>query len=248
MEIFELSAFLLLALVAEVLGTIGGFGSSLFFVPIAAYFLDYHSALGVTAVFHVTSNLAKIALFKKGFDKHLLIYLGIPAVLFVILGAFLSKYLPTSQLELLLGVFLLLISVFLLLTENSHLQATKLNAALGGVSSGLIAGLLGTGGAIRGVVMAAFEIPKDVFVATSAIIDLAVDSSRTVVYGLNGFIHTHDLYLIPLLAIVSVAGTYMGKKVLGYISEKNFRKIVLGLVFTTGISMLMKAAWKVMAL
>ena len=65
----HLIIFILLALLAEILGTIGGFGSSLFFVPLASFFLDFHSVLGITAIFHVSSNITKIAFFKKGFDK-----------------------------------------------------------------------------------------------------------------------------------------------------------------------------------
>jgi hypothetical protein len=42
-----------LALLAEILETVGGFASSLFFIPIASYFLDIHSVLGITALFHV---------------------------------------------------------------------------------------------------------------------------------------------------------------------------------------------------
>jgi uncharacterized membrane protein YfcA len=60
----NLYLFILLALLAEIAGTVGGFGSSLFFVPIASYFLDFHSVLGITALFHVSSNLSKIAFFR----------------------------------------------------------------------------------------------------------------------------------------------------------------------------------------
>ena len=69
--------FILLALLAEILGTVGGFGSSLFFVPIAGLFFDFHSVLGITALFHLSSNISKIALFRKGFDKKLVINIGI---------------------------------------------------------------------------------------------------------------------------------------------------------------------------
>ena len=58
--------FLLLALIAEIIGTIGGFGSSVFFVPIGNFYFDFYSVLGLTAVFHLSSNLSKIFLFKKG--------------------------------------------------------------------------------------------------------------------------------------------------------------------------------------
>ena len=58
--------FLFLALIAEVLGTIGGFGSSVFFVPVANFYFDFESVLGLTAIYHLSSNLSKIVLFKKG--------------------------------------------------------------------------------------------------------------------------------------------------------------------------------------
>ncbi|GAK91298.1 hypothetical protein JCM19297_795 [Nonlabens ulvanivorans] len=57
------------------LGTVGGFGSSVFFVPIANFYFDFQSVLGITALFHLSSNVTKIAFFRKGLDKRLLFYL-----------------------------------------------------------------------------------------------------------------------------------------------------------------------------
>lgn len=84
----------------------------------------------------------------------------------------------------------------------------------------------------------------EVFIATSAIIDLGIDSSRSVVYYLNGYVHKDDLYLIPILLIVSVVGTYTGKKILTRVSEKQFKSIVLILVMLTGIVTLSKIIMK----
>ena len=232
--------FILLALLAEILGTVGGFGSSLFFVPIASYFLDFHSVLGITALFHVSSNLSKIAFFRKGFDKKLIVSIGIPAVSFVIVGAFLNKFIETKILEFSLAIFLIIVSLILLIFKNLELKPTLSNSIGGGIFSGFIAGLLGTGGAIRGMVLTAYNLKMEVFIATSAIIDLGIDSSRSVVYYLNGYVHKDDLYLIPILLIVSVVGTFTGKKILTRVSEKQFKSIVLILVLLTGIVTLSK--------
>ena len=35
-----------MALIAEIIGTIGGFGSSVFFVPIGNFYFDFHSVFG----------------------------------------------------------------------------------------------------------------------------------------------------------------------------------------------------------
>lgn len=227
--------FILLAIVAEILGTVGGFGSSLFFVPMAGYFLDMHTVLGITALYHVMSNTTKIGFFRHGFDKRLIWYIGVPSVIFVILGAWLSKYLPTGRLELILAIFLIALSLIFLINSRLEVKATNRNAVTGGILSGFLAGLVGTGGAIRGIVLSSFKIRKEAFIATSAAIDLAIDASRSVVYSMNGYVHMHDLYLIPILLVVSIVGTFIGKKLLNHISESQFRRVVLILILLTGI-------------
>lgn len=240
MSIYANILFLLLSLIAEILGTIGGFGSSTFFVPIANYFLDFQTVLGITALFHVFSNISKIALFKDGLNKTIVLRIGIPAVVFVIIGAIASKYINVHYLQLALGIFLILLSLLFLVKKDIHFSPTKKNGFIGGSLSGFFAGLLGTGGAIRGITMAAFSVEKTVFVATSAAIDLAVDASRAVVYFMNGYMHKHDLYLIPFLLIISIVGTYIGKIILQKIPQEKFRVMVLVLILSVGISIILK--------
>lgn len=232
--------FIFLALIAEILGTVGGFGSSVFFIPIAAFFLDFQSVLGITAIFHVSSNITKIAMFRKGFDKKLLIYLGIPATITVLIGAYLSKFIVSDKLEIGLAIFLIASSILFLIYKNIHVQPNTRNSIIGGVLSGGIAGLIGTGGAIRGLTLSSFKLKPEIFIATSALIDLGVDSGRGVVYWLNGYVHKHDLYLIPFLIVASIIGTYIGKKLLERISEEKFRVIVLVLILITGASTIVK--------
>lgn len=236
----DLSFFLVLSLFSEILGTIGGFGSSVFFVPIAGFYLDFHSVLGITAIFHLSSNISKIALFRKGIDKQLLINFGVPAVLFVILGAWLSNKFDSKVLELGLSIFLIVLSVLFLLFRNWVIKPTKTNSLLGGGISGFVAGLVGTGGAIRGMTLTAFNMEKEAFIATSALIDFAIDLSRSGVYVYNGYVHKHDLYLIPFLFGVGFLGTYIGKKVLNYIPQQTFKTIVLFMILVIGCASLIK--------
>lgn len=236
----DLTFFLILSLFSEILGTVGGFGSSVFFVPIAGIYLDFHSVLGITAIFHLSSNISKIALFRKGIDKQLLINFGIPAVLFVIIGAWLSNKFDSKVLEFGLSIFLIVLSVLFLLFRNWVIKPTKTNSLLGGGISGFVAGLVGTGGAIRGMTLTAFNMEKDAFIATSALIDFAIDLSRSGVYVYNGYVHKHDLYLIPFLLGVGFLGTYIGKKILNFIPQQTFKTIVLFLILVIGCASLIK--------
>jgi len=236
--------FLLLALVAEIIGTIGGFGSSVFFVPLGNFYFDFHSVLGLTAIFHLSSNLSKIFLFKKGLDKRLLIYIGIPSILFVVLGGIASKFLDTYFLEIFLGLFLVGLSLIFLIKSKIVFAANKKNAIIGGSLSGFSAGLLGTGGAIRGLTMAAFNLEKSVFIATSAFIDFMIDFSRTFVYYNNGYIHKHDLKYIPFLLVIGLLGSFLGKKILTFIPQPVFRKISLYLLLFIGIATLVQLLFR----
>ncbi len=227
--------FLLLALVAEIIGTIGGFGSSVFFVPIGNFYFDFHSVLGLTAIFHLSSNLSKIFLFKKGLNKRLLLTIGVPSVVFVIVGGFLSRVIKTDFLEIILGLFLVGLSLLFLIKSKIVVSPNRKNAIIGGSFSGFSAGLLGTGGAIRGLTMAAFNLEKSVFIATSAFIDFMIDFSRTFVYYNNGYIHNHDLKYVPYLFVIGLVGSFIGKKILAYIPQSKFRRLSLIFILIIGL-------------
>ena len=231
------TGFLLLALLAEIIGTVGGFGSSVFFVPLANFYFDFHTVLGITAVFHLASNVSKLALFRHGLDGRLLRYIGVPSVVFVVVGGYLSGRVTGDWLALALGAFLLLFAALLLLTKY-EVSPKPLPAVIGGTLSGFTAGLLGSGGAIRGVTMAAFNLEKSKFIATSAAIDLGVDAARTVVYYNNGYIGAEAYRHLPFLFVVGLLGTWVGKQVLRKVPQSAFRTIALVLVLLIGAATL----------
>jgi uncharacterized membrane protein YfcA len=227
--------FILLAFVSEVIGTVSGFGSSILFVPIAAMFFDFKTVLGITAIFHVFSNLAKIALFKQGVKKEMVVKLGIPAIIFVIIGAYITTILSSQNIALGMNIALVFLAIFLMVNFNKPLQQTDSNLYLGGIASGFLAGITGTGGAVRGIILAAFQLPKEIFIATSAFIDLGVDFSRAVVYTSNGYFKKEHLFLIPFFIGISILGSYAGKLILQKTSEKIFRYLVLVVIIFTAL-------------
>ena len=235
MEIDKTIWFLLLALLAEIIGTIGGFGSSVFFVPFANIFFDFHTVLGITAIFHLSSNLSKIYLFRKGLDRKLILQIGLPSVLFVIIGGFLSKFFENKILEIVLGIFLISISLLFLIKDELVITPKINQTVIGGALSGFSAGLIGTGGAIRGITMAAFNLEKSVFVATSAAIDMMIDLSRTIVYFGNGFITNDILWYVPFLFLIGFFGSWLGQKILNRISQIYFKRIALVLILLIGV-------------
>ncbi len=227
--------FFVMAFCAEILGTIGGFGSSVFFVPLAAFFFGMQTVLALTGILHVFSNAAKLLLFGRYIDYRLLVLLGIPSVLLAIPGAWLSTLIDLRHSGLILGGFLVTFSALLYAFPAARIAPVKSNTiALGGLA-GFLAGLVGTGGAIRGLTLAAFNLQKNNFVATSAAIDLGVDCSRLVIYLKSGFLRPEFYPYIPALLLTALAGAWLGRLALNRIEQHHFRKIVLLLIFFTGV-------------
>ncbi|MFA9220943.1 MAG: sulfite exporter TauE/SafE family protein [Sediminibacterium sp.] len=236
----NLALFFILALIAEIIGTVSGFGSSILFIPMAAMFFDFKIVLGITAVFHVFSNVFKIFLFRKGVDRSVLHYLGIPAVISVIIGAVLTAYIPVKIMEMAMSVVVLAIAVYMIFNQRMAFSKSNTNLIVGGTVSGFLAGLVGTGGAIRGLTLAAFELEKNAFVATSAVIDLGVDASRAGIYIWNGYFQSEHIKLIPMLIFIALVGSYVGKLILEKTSNEFFRYTVLLVIVATSIWQIIK--------
>jgi uncharacterized membrane protein YfcA len=126
-------------------------------------------------------------------------------------------------------------SVFFFLNPGFTINPSIKNSVFGGSLAGFLAGFIGTGGAIRGLVLTSFNLERNLFVGTSAAIDFGVDLSRTIIYLDNQYLEKSMWIYIPALILASILGSYLGKIILVKISQESFRKILLILVFVMGI-------------
>lgn len=232
--------FFLLSLGCEVLGTIGGFGSSVFFVPLARIFFSAQLVLGLTGFFHVFSNLAKLSFFYRHIQFRLALRFGLPSALFAVVGALLAVYVSPLYADGLLSLFLLILSAWLMIRAEWRVSQTATTLVAGGSIAGFLAGFTGTGGAVRGLALTAFRLEQSAFVATSAAIDMGVDVSRTVVYLQHDFVRWSDWPWLLILVAVSLLGTWLGKWVLQKIKPELFYRLVLTLIFLVGLVTLVR--------
>jgi hypothetical protein len=219
--------FLVAAFFAEVAGTLAGFGSSTIALPIALFFFDFQTALVLVAFLHIFGNIGRISWFKHGLDRRLILFFGVPSVAASLAGALLISYIPQDILKGLLGLFLLVYSGLSLWKDTLRFPASNLNAGIGGVLSGFLAGLIGTGGALRGAFLTAFNLKKEKYIATAAAIALAVDLTRIPVYLSQGFLPSNQYPAIAILFVLALVGSWTGKKIVDKIPQTSFRKIVL---------------------
>lgn len=231
--------FLLASFLAAIVATLAGFGSSTVLIPIALFFMNAKAAIFLVACFHLFSNTFKVRLFFKKIDFKTVIYFGIPSIVFAFLGALLISVLPVAIVKYAVGVFLIVFSVYTFFKPTFKLPENKLTALLGGSLSGLFAGLIGMGGAIRSTFLIAFNLPKEIYIGTSALIAFVIDLTRIPTYFFSGVVPDNSYYwLIPFMILSAFLGVKTGKMLLGKVDQQTFRKIVLVMLLVVGIKLL----------
>ena len=64
---------------------------------------------------------------------------------------------------------------------------------------------------------------------------MGVDLSRTVVYASQGFLRAEVWTYLPVLAVISLLGTWSGRWLLQRVPQERFRTVVLVLVLLVGL-------------
>jgi uncharacterized membrane protein YfcA len=212
-----------------------GFGSSTIYLPLASYFVDFKTALVLVAIFHLFGNISRITLFRHGLDKKVLLVFGLPSFLFSLLGATMVGELSQTLLKLLLGIFLITISAIFLVKPKLVFPANTKSLILGGGISGFIVGLIGTGGALRATFLTGLKLDKEKYIATAAVIALGSDATRIPSYIANGFLTEQYYYFIPILLVIALGGSFVGRKIVKRINQEKFKEMVLIAVILASI-------------
>ncbi|MBI3957124.1 MAG: sulfite exporter TauE/SafE family protein [Candidatus Kerfeldbacteria bacterium] len=235
----EILSIAILTLVAATLGTVTGFGTSTIMIPVLAIFLPPVEAILFVSIIHWFGDVWKVALFRKGLNLTLIALFGVTGLVTSYLGASISLGTNATVLLRLLGVFLAAYSVFLFAQPTFAVHPGSATAVSGGAFSGFFAGLFGIGGAIRGLFLSAFNLPKAVYIATAGAIGLMVDVTRIVTYLTGGVTLSRQRWWgLAVMIPVSFLGAWIARRVVDKIPQKKFRAVVSVFLFVIGIKLL----------
>jgi len=240
MGTFHFHDFLLglVAFTSEFLGTLSGFGSSTFFVPIGLLLENFKFILVLTSLLHCFGNTIRIILFRKSFSKKTFFTFFISSVTFTGVGALLTLIIKPYWLMKLLGVALVFISLTLFSNRFKELKAKMPFAVFLSSCSGFFTGLVGTGGALRGAALSTLSLSKETFIVTSASIDLGGDLLRAFIYLKNGYMDWSQSFYIPILLGTAYIGSKIGQMVVAHIHQSQFEKIVSLFILISGVILL----------
>ena len=227
--------FLILAFFSELIGTLSGVSSSTFFIPLGNLFESFQITLALTATLHVLGNAVRTLMYWKNIDWPLTFKFGIPSVLFTGLGAQYSDLFSEKSYSIALGIFLISISTFFLFFNSKRLLEGKWLPFIGGGLSGLLTGMIGSGGAVRSLALTTFSLNPLAFTATSTLIDFGGDILRFIIYFKKGYLNQEHYFYIPFLILIAFGANWLARIWLNRIKKERFEKVVLSFVFFMGI-------------
>ena len=234
----DLLSITLLAIVASMVGTMSGFGTSTIMVPALLFFFPPVEAIFLVAILHWFGDVWKVALFREGINLRLIFLFGAPGLLLSALGAYLALSTESDTLRYLLGVFLMLYAVFIIAHPRFRLKPSTAVALTGGALSGFFAGVFGMGGALRALFLSAFNLPKAVYIATIGVIGLAVDVTRIGTFLMGDATLPPRLWWGLLLFIpATLLGARLARRALRAIPQERFRTVVALFLLIAGLSL-----------
>jgi hypothetical protein len=232
----------LVLLVAEAVYVLFGFGAGLIAVGSLAMLLEHVTD---PVVLLLLVNLPPEAYVVRRNWRHiawrgaLLICVGIAAG--VPLGTLLLKYGSTRVVLLVLGCFLIAAGLaFLVLPPGRRVQWPGWSSPAVGLVSGVLAGMLGTGGPPLILYYRLAGVDKATFRGNLMAIFLVITLVRLPTYALTGFITPERLVSAALVFPAVLGGAAIGNYVHLTIRELTFQRLVAVALVLLGVLLLLR--------
>lgn len=233
---------LVVAVIAGAIAAISGFGIGSLLSPLFATRMDLKLAVAAVSIPHLLATGLRCWMLRKHIDRNVLVSFGSASAAGGLAGALFHNFAANQWLVAVFAGLLIFVGLSSLSGLSAKLRFPKsLSLAAGGLS-GTLGGMVGNQGGIRSAAMLGFDLDKQAFVATATAIGVVVDLVRMPVYLATEVGELQRLWLcISIASAGTLLGTVFGRKLLSWISESLFRRIVGALICALGIYMMWRA-------
>ena len=237
----------IVSFIAAFVFSLGGVGAAIILIPILISFGIPVNMAKPIGLFYNTVSLSG-ASFSNIKNKRLDFKMGIPIIifsfLFAILGAWLSKFIPTKIVLFLFIVFLIFSGFMFLFFKSKHKDAFREDASLIslsliGVLAGLLSGLLGIGGGgIISPLMLMLGInPKKIAAITAFVVPFS-SFSGFLTYWSMGHV---DWRLMIIVSVAGIAGAGLGTMFMHKkLNPGSVKKILAVILLLMAVKMIFK--------
>jgi uncharacterized protein len=224
------------ALFASIVSGMTGMGGGTILLAVMASVVETSSVVPLHAGVQLVSNSTRLILFFKHIRWKILLLFIIGIIPGALVGIYVFRSIDKDIVKLLMGVFILLVTY---LPKSKRQVKVSYNLF---IPVGLVAGLIGIFFGAIGPFIAPFFVRKDILkeelVATKAACQAVTHVIKIFLFGFIG-INVMDMWkvFLPLCAMV-IIGTMIGKKFLGRMSDKFFKKLFKALLTVISLNII----------
>jgi hypothetical protein len=230
------------AFLAGAVASVVGFGIGSLLTPVLSLRLGVKLAVAAIAIPHALGTGLRLWQLKGHINRKVILTFGLASAGGGLIGALLHAFAHNPVLTMIFAVLLVFAGMAGVTGLAERMRFRGWMAWGSGGLSGVLGGLVGNQGGIRSAALLGFELSRDAFVATATMVALMVDFCRVPVYlAAQGEEMAEQWFIILLMSIGVLAGTLVGRRLLAYVPEKTFRRVVSVVILLLGAYMGIKA-------
>lgn len=231
------------ALAAGIIKTGFGVGAGIFLTPLLALMVGAKQAVGLMSPMMLITDVVTLYVFWGKWDWKQIKVILPGTVLGTIFGAYYLSWASPSVAKITIGIIAIVFSSITVFksknpTAFQNFKVQLWHGVLTSFFSGIASAIANAGGVVVTIYLVSAGLSKEAFIATLVSVLLISDISKFVLYThLN--ILTMDFLLMGLaLTPVMLLGSWLGKKLLERLNEKQYVLYINVLVFISGIILL----------
>ena len=232
---------LIVGLVAGILSSIVGTGSSIMLLPVLAYAFGPKQAVPIMAIAAIMANLSRVLAWWREVDWRAVAAYAIPAAPAAALGARTLLALPSGAVDITIGVFLIAMIPLRRWFAAREYTLPLWSLAIIGAVTGYLTGIVASTGPITIPIFMSFGLVKGALLGTEAASSLAVYISKALTFRRFDALPL-DIVLKGLITGSSLfAGAFISKRFVMRLDPDSFRFLMDGLMLVAGLSMFWSA-------
>jgi hypothetical protein len=220
-------------------------------VPVLSLVMDPLYAAGMILPVYVVSDWFGLYAYRHSFDRRLLAILIPAGLIGVALGYATIPWIdsqPNGERAVtgLVGVIGVVFSAYMLFRHDPD-GPPRPSKVLPGLFWGALAGFTSyvshSGAPPYQTYVQPLRLDRLAFAGTTTILFAVINLSKVPPYIMTGQITRDSLRLAAILAVPAVAGVFLGKRMVGWVSQATFYKVITWTLLFVSLDLLGKAVW-----
>jgi uncharacterized membrane protein YfcA len=225
------------------LSTLAGGGTPLILIPLIGLFLGPNAVPPVVTIGMLLGHPQRIFLYWQNIDWNLTKWYAPGAILGAILGAFIFTKIKLEWLTIVIAVLLIISTFSYGKTGQKNFQVKAWYFLPAGFIYAVLSGIVGSTGPLLNPLYLNYGLKKEEMIGTKSTHLVLIHLVKIITYFLCGALSFSYLKYGLILGIAALPGNYLGQIALKYISEKLFRRLVIGFVTFSGILIIGEEFW-----